>query len=71
MRWAVFLFLGLLSNVGLAQSLSQQQLANFADATEFRFGVLSNYGDGGVRARITLNNQSTVALPKAESDWLI
>jgi hexosaminidase len=71
MRWAVFLFLGLLSNVGLAQSLSQQQLANFADATEFRFGVLSNYGDGGVRARITLNNQSTVALPKGESDWRI
>ena len=67
MRWVVFLLAGLLSNAGLAQSLSQQQLADFAEGTEFRFGVVSNFGKDGVRAKITLNNQSNVALPKAKN----
>ena len=71
MRWVVFLLAGLLSNAGLAQSLSQQQLADFAEGTEFRFGVVSNFGKDGVRAKITLNNQSSVALPKGKNDWRI
>lgn len=71
MRWVVFLVTCLLSSYGVAQSLTQQQLATFAKDTEVRFGIISNYGDGGVKARMVLNNRSSVSLPKGQSDWRI
>lgn len=71
MRWVVFLLAGFLSSYGLAQNLNQRQLADFAQGTELRFGIQSNHAEGGVKAKLTLNNRSSVSLPKGSSDWRI
>jgi len=54
-----------------SQSLSAQQLTSFAQQTEFRFGVISNFGEGGLKAHILLHNNSNVALPAGEGAWRI
>lgn len=71
MRWVVVFLAGVLSSAALAQGLSQRQLAEFAQGTELRFGIQSNYDEGGVKARLTLNNRSSVSLPKGAGDWRI
>ncbi len=62
------------SGASLAQapkSLSQSDLAEFAQKTEFRFGVITNFGQDGMQAHIVLHNQSKVALPAGEGNWRI
>lgn len=54
-----------------AKNLSQQDLADFAQKTEFRFGVITNFGEDGLQAHILLRNQSGVALPAGEGAWRI
>lgn len=59
---------------GFAQTpkrLSQQELVQFAQKTEFRFGVITNFGEDGLQAHIVLHNQSSVALPAGEANWRI
>ncbi len=51
------------------QNLTQTQLQQFGTETELRFGVLSNTGEAGPLARLTLDNQSPVALPAGAGDW--
>ena len=53
------------------KSLSQNDLAEFAQKTEFRFGVITNFGQDGMQAHIVLHNQSKVALPAGEGNWRI
>lgn len=71
MRVILAFFACLLSVGSLAQSLSQQQLADFAQGAELRFGVISNLADSGPQNRLTLNNRSQVSLPKGASGWAI
>ena len=54
-----------------AKSLSQQELVDFAQKTELRFGVITNFGDDGMQAHIALHNKSAVALPAGEGNWRI
>ncbi|WP_323813213.1 family 20 glycosylhydrolase [Cellvibrio sp. NN19] len=61
--------------LGLAQSafaanLSQQQLSEFAENAQLRFGVISNLGDKP-KAHVILNNESDAALPAGAGDWKI
>ncbi|RYY01342.1 MAG: beta-N-acetylhexosaminidase [Gammaproteobacteria bacterium] len=53
-----------------AKNLSQQDLKDFAQKTEFRFGVITNFG-GGLQAHIVLHNQSKTALPAGAGNWRI
>src|SRR3954467_6987028 len=53
-----------------AKNLSQQDLKDFAQKTEFRFGVITNFG-GGLQAHIVLHNQSRTALPAGSGNWRI
>ncbi|MFY8327059.1 family 20 glycosylhydrolase [Pseudoalteromonas sp. ZZD1] len=56
----------------LAQAqLSQSEVNNFAKQTTLTFAVVDNFHnkDSGFLGKITLNNQSNVALPAGESDW--
>ncbi len=53
------------------KSLSQQDLTQFAQKTELRFGVLTNFGQEGMEAHLVLKNQSSVALPAGEGNWRI
>ncbi len=68
MLWSV---LWLASSPAVAQVQTQAQLARFAAGTEFRFEVLSNFGEQGRQARVSLINQSSQALPAGAGDWRI
>jgi len=64
----------LFSSMSFAQapkSLSQQDLNQFAQKTELRFGVLTNFGAEGTESHLVLNNHSSVALPAGEGNWRI
>ncbi|MET0357045.1 MAG: family 20 glycosylhydrolase [Cellvibrio sp.] len=64
----------LICEVSFAQSpknLSQQQLEQFAEKTELRMGVVSNFGQDGTKAHLVLHNKSSVALPAGEGSWRI
>lgn len=52
--------------------LSSSDLKKFGDNAELRFGVVSNFGqEGAFNALVTVNNNSSVALPKGKSNWKI
>lgn len=52
--------------------LSSSDLRNFGNGAELRFGVVSNFGqEGAFKALVTVNNNSSVALPKGKSNWKI
>lgn len=53
------------------KSLSQQDLTQFAQKTELRMGVITNFGQDGMQAHLVLHNQSPVALPAGEGNWRI
>lgn len=62
------------SGASLAQapkSLTQNDLTEFAQKAEFRFGVITNFGQDGTQAHILLHNHSNVALPAGEGNWRI
>jgi hexosaminidase len=68
----ILAFLACLLSVGsFAQGLTQQQLADFAQQAELRFGVISNLAESGPQNRLTLNNHSRVSLPKGAAGWSI
>lgn len=50
---------------------SQSDIDSFAKQTTLTFAVIDNFHnkDAGFLGKITLNNQSNVALPAGESDW--
>jgi hexosaminidase len=58
---------------GTSKVLSQQQLTEFAQKTEFRSGVIQNFDakGGGSKAHVLLRNNSSVALPAGEGTWRI
>lgn len=69
---------GLLLGVGLAQAasagnLTQTQLSSFAQGAKLQFAQISNFslGSGKFQAKITITNQSAVALPAGKGDWRI
>ncbi|MGV8835529.1 carbohydate-binding domain-containing protein, partial [Cellvibrio sp.] len=44
----------------------------FAQNAELRFGTVSNFGrEGAFTAQVTINNNSSLALPKGEGNWTI
>lgn len=53
--------------------LSQQQLTDFAQKANFRFGLIQNFdkSGGGAKAHILLRNSSNVDLPAGEGAWRI
>jgi hexosaminidase len=71
MRLVATFFACLLSCYSVAQGLTQAQLAEFAAEADLRFGTVQNYGDGGIKVSLTLNNKSSVALPKGKGDWTV
>lgn len=71
MKLVVTVFAALLSSYAFAQSLSQQQLEEFARDAELKFGMKQNFGEDGVKAIFDLDNQSRIALPKGAADWKI
>lgn len=55
-----------------AGSLSSADLMAFAKNAELRFGTVSNFGrEGAFTAHVTINNNSSLALPKGEGNWRI
>src|SRR5690606_14588681 len=71
MRLVATFFACLLSCYSAAQALTQAQLAEFGADAELRFGTVQNYGDGGIKVSLTLDNKSSVALPKGTGDWTV
>lgn len=71
MRLVATFFACLLSCYSFAQGLTQAQLAELAAEAELRFGTVQNYGDGGIKVSLTLDNKSSVALPKGKGDWTV
>ena len=69
--WVLACLVSATSFAQQAKNLSQQDLADFAQKTEFRFGVITNFGEDGLQAHILLRNQSGVALPAGEGVWRI
>lgn len=66
---ALTLALGL-AHSALAAGLTQQQLGEFADNAQLRFGVINNLAPKP-QAQLTLTNDSSTALPAGKSDWRI
>jgi hexosaminidase len=66
---ALTLALGL-AHSALAAGLTQQQLGEFADNAQLRFGVVNNFA-AKPELQLTLKNDSSVALPAGKSDWRI
>src|SRR5690606_6347010 len=66
---AIVIAIGLTQNA-LAANLNQQQMANFASDTKVNFAVISNFTNKP-EARVTLTNESSVALPAGAGDWRI
>jgi hexosaminidase len=66
---ALTLALGLAQSA-LAAGLTQQQLGEFADKAQLRFGVVTNLA-AKPEMQLTLRNDSGVALPAGKSDWKI
>lgn len=63
--------LGAVTHSQASQALSQQDLSQFAQQAELRFGVLTNFGAQGMQAHVVLKNVSPVALPAGEGNWRI
>jgi hexosaminidase len=53
------------------KGLSQSELVEFAQKTELRLGVITNFGQDGMQAHLILHNLSPVALPAGEGKWRI
>lgn len=66
---ALTLALGVTQSV-LAAGLTQQQLGEFADNAQLRFGVVNNLA-AKPEMQLTLRNDSSVALPAGKGDWRI
>lgn len=71
MKWSGLPAILILALAGTAQAMNQQQLAAFASEAELRFGIEQNFGDGGVKAKLMLNNASNIALPAGAADWAV
>jgi len=74
LSWCLTLLCGLCFcgvSVAQAKELNQKELKEFAQNTEFRFGVITNIGEKVLQAHIMLRNQSKVALPAGEGSWRI
>ncbi|MDO3383595.1 family 20 glycosylhydrolase [Gilvimarinus algae] len=69
MRYYLTLLALLSCGVAQAASWSQQQLAEFADTAPLTFGVVSNADDRTKKMRLSLDNQSDMALPS--SGWSV
>jgi hexosaminidase len=70
----VWLFTSFISLSCLAQApafLTQIELNEFAQNTEFRFGVLTNFSKDASHFHIVLHNRSSTALPAGEANWRI
>ena len=59
-----------LAHSALAAGLSQQQLGDFGSKAELRFATISNFAPKP-ELKLTLKNDSSVALPAGKSDWRI
>jgi hexosaminidase len=66
---ALTLALGLAQGA-LAANLSQQQLSEFASKAQLRFAVVNNLA-AKPQAKLTLTNDSGIALPAGQGDWRI
>jgi len=75
MMWKKYLPLAalvLMAGQVCAASLSSADITAFAKKAEVRFGTLSNFGrEGAFSAHVTINNQSSIALPKGVANWKI
>lgn len=55
-----------------AKSLSSAEINLFAQEAELRVGTISNFGrEGAFSAHVTINNHSTIALPKGKANWKV
>lgn len=53
-------------------NLSVDDLKGFGNKAELRFGTVSNFGqEGTFDAVVTLNNHSSISLPKGKANWKI
>lgn len=73
MMWKKYVSLAalvLMAGQVYAASLSSADMTAFAQKAEMRFGTLSNFGrEGAFSAHVTINNHSSIALPKGAANW--
>src|SRR5690606_20365744 len=57
----------------VAGNLTQAQLGEFAQGAKFQYAQVSNFnlGNGKFQAKVSIQNNSSVALPAGKGDWRI